>query len=373
MKIRSKILIISIVLLITVIIGSLVIQYFFKNRSENQLNAALEQVNSGNPLSVEENNIIKRLVSGESIYYPNLSNDGKELVYFSNDKNNFVIANLDTKKSLLPMPFEKIDKILDITWLANNKIALVKSAKENLEEGTATQEYSIYDLNNKKRISLTNFNNGLIINDSQFIYQNSEDGALYLSDYEQQNPEVLIRFNNPEDALKIVFISTNSQFLYYLYPAQGSDKYSLHRFEYANREDKIITENINATLSDKSGTKILCVNYDNDKSSFFILDKDLNKKDLNMPDATISQFLWNQNGTKLYYVNSSLETYGQGLSYLLLKEILIINPDNLSTEKTINIADKGQYGSSNIVLAPDDSKIYFVNPSDLGFYSINLQ
>ncbi|MFA6295910.1 MAG: hypothetical protein WC663_01000 [Patescibacteria group bacterium] len=362
MKTRSKLIIGSLIFLILIIVGALLVQYFFKNKNETQLQTSLESVTA---FSANETNQIKTEIS-ETIQFPSHILSNGEIYSYNLDNSKFYKTNLSTKKSLAIIPFANTDNIINAQWdQSNDKVLAIQD-----------NSYKIFSLNDSKVYPLdNNLSNLFWLDGNRLIgnYYKPEDSTnrILIINSQGELQETILDLETSIDALPVNIIGASNNNVYYLL---NGYLYELNLLTKEN--NKIIEQQITSAKISPRSDKIIYSTFIDEKFSDFVFD--LNTRataQLQNIDIDASNILWSSDESTLYLIKNSLEISegSSASSYYLLDKIEKYNLNNQQVESTIDIAGQGKYGADDFFLSSDESKIYFVNSANSFLYSINLK
>ena len=373
MKLRTKILIASIIILILSIVVSLVIQYIYKNKSEKQLETSINEVIESTALSTNDTNQIKKIIE-EPIQFPAYDLDNNELYYVNLNNNKFFKSNLETKKSITLLPFEEVGDISNAQWNTKSEKVLTTERISNAKK--------IYDIkeNTSNELDSALINLNWLSNDQLVAYyHNSEtqENKLITINSQGQVENIFVNLKSSAEPYTINFVGDSDNKLYYMFTEPESADTYLYKIDLNSQENKkIIEQPINNAKLSPDGQKIIYNIYKDEQLTTYLLEiATAQNKPLSNINLDVANILWNNNSQSLYLVQNKLETTegSGGYTYHLLEKIDKYNLENSQIEYSINITDQGSYGAENFFLSTNDEKLYFVNFENSYLYSIKLK
>lgn len=372
MRTRSKLIIASIIILVSSIIIALIVQYIVKERQEKNLENSLNQVSEQGFLGTSDTNQFQTIVE-ETVQYPFFDAENIELYYFNYSAGKFYKSNLNTRKSLAILPYISFESDLsNAQWNQNfTKVLAINNIEGNKK---------IYDLEKNSAVDLeNNYISFLWLAENQLIvnYHNFEtkENSIVLLDQDGKITEKILDLQPTEEPYGINFIGSNNEKVYYIFNLNTGYSY-LYELNVSTKSNSQLEEKniINAKISPNK-QKIIYSTLENDQQIYFLFDTTSHENKQLAIDANMENIVFSNDSSYLYLVigNPGNEEGSGAYSYNFIDKIDKYNLTDNNQSTIIEIAEKEKYAGSNYFLNSDESLLYFINAANSYLYSINLK
>ncbi len=372
MRTRSKIIVISVIILVVSIIFAVIIQYFAQKRQKEELSEPLNQVTSQSFLGTQDNDQIKTIIE-ETIQFPSFDINYNDLYYFNYQVEKLYKSNLDNKKSITILPYQNFEG-----GLSNMQFDL--SYTKVLVSSNLDENKKIYDLEKDSPANLNrNFINLIWLTKNQLLanvhdYETNEN-SLAMLDEEGKIIDTIINLQSTEMPYGINFLGSDKEKVFYIFNSTLGHG-SLYELNVSSKTNEQLTEKniISAKLSPNK-EKIIYSSLENEKLNYYLLDLKSNESKALTIDINIENIIFSNDSNYLYliYGTPGNEEGSKAYSYYFIDKINKYNFTDNNQTTVVDITEKEKYAGSDFFLNSDESLLYFVNAANSYLYSIKLK